>query len=70
MGKPKRRFVAKAQATKGWQIWDNVQKKWWGERYQSFPEQLLQELNGDKRPERLQELIRQTPRTKKERKKI
>ena len=50
MGKEKRRFVAKAEAGKGWRIWDNTQKKWWGEIYQSFPEKLLQELNGDKSP--------------------
>jgi len=64
MGKEKRRFVAKAEAGKGWRIWDNTQKKWWGEIYQSFPEKLLQELNGDKRPEQLTQLIRQTPRKK------
>ena len=62
MGKPKHRFVARAEAGKGWRIWDNQQKKWWGERYQSFPEHLLAELNGSKRPEQLAELIRQTPR--------
>jgi hypothetical protein len=62
MGKPKNRFVAKAEAGKGWRIWDNQQKKWWGERYQIFPEQLLAELNGGKRPDRITELIRQTAR--------
>ena len=62
MGKPKRRFVAKAEREKGWRIWDNLEKKWWGERYLSFPEHLLAELNGRKRPEELKELIRQTPR--------
>ena len=62
MGKPHHRFVAKAEAGRGWRIWDNKQKKWWGERYQQHPIALLAELNGDKRPERLTELIRQTPR--------
>ena len=62
MGKPKRRFVAKAEKEKGWRIWDNLEKKWWGERYVNFPEQLLAELNGHKRPDELKELIRQTPR--------
>ncbi len=62
MGKPKNRFVAKAEASKGWRIWDNKQKKWWGERYQSFPEHLLAELNGGKHPDRITELIRQTAR--------
>ena len=62
MGKPKRRFVAKAEAGRGWRIWDNKIRKWWGERYLHFPERLLAELNGDKRPERITELIRQTER--------
>lgn len=59
MEKPKNRFGAEAEAGKGWRIWDKQQKKWWGERYQSFPENLLLELNGDKRPEHLTQLIRQ-----------
>ena len=50
MGKPKRRFVAKAEEGKGWRIWDKKQRKWWGERYQSFPGHLLEELNGEKQP--------------------
>lgn len=62
MGKSKNRFVAKAEAGKGWRIRDNQQKKWWGEHYRSFPEQLLAELNGDKRPERITALIKQTAR--------
>jgi hypothetical protein len=62
MGKSKNRFIAKAEAGQGWRIWDNQQKKWWGERYLSFPEQLLAELNGDKRPEQLTTLIKQTAR--------
>jgi hypothetical protein len=36
MGKPKNRFVAKAEAVKRWRIWDNRQKKWWGEPCQSW----------------------------------
>lgn len=59
MGKPKKRFVAKAEAEKGWRVWDNMQKKWWGERYVNFPENLLNELNAGKDPERLTELIKQ-----------
>ena len=54
--------MAKAEAGQGWRIWDNLIKRWWGERYQNFPEKLLVELNGDKRPGQLVELIRQTPR--------
>ena len=62
MGKPKNRFVAKAEASKGWRIWDIQQKKWWGETYQNFPEQLLAELNAGKRSEQITTLIKQTPR--------
>ena len=62
MGKSKTRFVAKAEAGEGWRIWDNKQKKWWGESYQSFPERLLMELNGEKRPDQITELIRKTAR--------
>jgi hypothetical protein len=51
MGKPKSRFVAKAEADRGWRIWDKQQKKWWGERYKHFPGALIIELNSEKRPE-------------------
>ena len=64
MGKPKTRFVAKAEAQKGWRIWDKLEKKWWGERYLNMPERLLAELNGLKRPNELTILIKQTPRKK------
>ena len=62
MGKPNFRYVAKAEEGVGWRIWDRKMRKWWGERYRNFPELLLAELNGDKRPERLTELLRQTER--------
>jgi hypothetical protein len=56
------RFVAKAEAGKGWRIWDNQQRRWWGQVYQNHPVQLIAELNGQKRPERLTELAKQTER--------
>ncbi|MBC7931783.1 MAG: hypothetical protein H7Z38_14585 [Rubrivivax sp.] len=62
MAKAGKRFVAKAEAGKGWRIWNNKQKRWWGEHYESFPEHLLAELNGEKKPEQLTELIKKTPR--------
>ena len=62
MGKRKNRFVAAAEAGKGWRIRDNKQRKCWGERYRSFPEELLAELNGGKRPDRIAELIKRTAR--------
>ncbi|MGV3720724.1 MAG: hypothetical protein ACO1SX_07415 [Actinomycetota bacterium] len=62
MGEPDRRFVAKAEAGQGWRIWDRTQKKWWGQPCIQYPEQLLEELNGGKRPDELIRLVRQTPR--------
>ena len=62
MGKVKRRFVGKSEPGQGWRIWDNKIRRWWGEHYSQYPEYLLAELNGEKRPERLTELIRNTER--------
>ena len=64
MGKDKRRYVAKAQAGKGWRIWNIKMQRWWGEYYPDFPEKLLAELNAEKRPETLIQLIKRTPRKK------
>lgn len=62
MGKRSRRYVAVAEAGQGWRIWNRKARQWWGERYQRYPEELLAELNGERRPGQLTELIRQTPR--------
>jgi len=62
MGKPSRRFVAKAEEGRGWRIWDRTAKKWWGEHYRHYPEALLAELNGEKRPDQLTQLALKTPR--------
>ena len=62
MGKRKVRFIAKAEAGEGWRIWDRTGQRWWGNAYQHYPEQLLAELNGDKRPEKLTALARATPK--------
>ena len=56
------RFVARAEADGGWRVYDRQQKKWWGDRYKVYPEHLLTELNGPKRPERLTELTRELKR--------
>ena len=50
------RYVAKSEAGKGWRIWNRKMKRWWGEWYQSYPEKLLDELNGLKRPEEITRL--------------
>jgi hypothetical protein len=61
MGKESRRFVAQAEAGKGWRIWDKQQKRWWGPRFRVQPDQLLTELNGPKRPSQLAALLRRQP---------
>lgn len=58
MGKSKRRYVGKAEAGVGWRIWDNKVGRWWGEPFSYYPDALLKELNGAKRPEHLTELQR------------
>ena len=62
MGKVDTRYVAKSEAGQGWRVWDRKAKRWWGEATPQYPEQLLAELNGEKRPERLVELTRQAGR--------
>jgi hypothetical protein len=56
------RFVARAEAGNGWRVYDRQMRKWWGTRSDRFPEELLAELNGPKRPERIVELTRGTKR--------
>jgi hypothetical protein len=51
MGKNKRRYVAKAEPKAGWRVWDNKANRWWGQHYNRYPENLLEELNGNKSPE-------------------
>lgn len=53
-----KRYVARAEAGKGWRVWDRMRRKHWGEFMSYYPETLLAELNGPKRPEVLVELTR------------
>ena len=55
MGSPSARYACKAVAGVGWKIWDRKQKKkkWWGNPCSIFPDELLKELNGPKRPDEL-----------------
>lgn len=46
-----KRYVMKSEAGKGWRVWNNQQKKWWGNWLPSQPIELVAELNGLKRPE-------------------
>jgi len=59
-----RRYVARG-VPGGYRIWNNKMKKWWGEHYDYCPDDLLAELNGQKRPDeitRLQRLAKATKR--------
>jgi len=44
MGKDRRRFVGKASVGQDWRIWDNTVRRWWGEFYHPYPQELLDEL--------------------------
>jgi hypothetical protein len=51
-------YVARAEADKGWRIWNRNTKRSWGNYFKEYPDQLLKELNGEKRPDVLTELCR------------
>ncbi|TRX47052.1 hypothetical protein FNH22_30620 [Fulvivirga sp. M361] len=63
MGKPSRRYVSKG-VPGGWMIWNKKSNRWWGELYQLQPDELVNELNGQKRPEVITEFIRKFQKTK------
>jgi hypothetical protein len=52
------RYVAKAIAGTGWRIWNRRTKRWWGNYFKEYPQKVLDELNGAKRPENITELTR------------
>ncbi len=58
MGKPDARYVAKSEAGKGWRVWDRKLRRGWGEWRREYPQELLAELNGPRRPDRLVALCR------------
>jgi hypothetical protein len=60
MGKRQRRYVGRAIATTGWRIWDNKLQRFWGEVYDPYPQILLDELNGEKRPQPLANLAKKS----------
>ncbi|MGW1162677.1 hypothetical protein ACWD5Q_21505 [Streptomyces sp. NPDC002513] len=41
----RRRYVARG-APGGYRIWDNRARRWWGDRYELCPDDLVAELNG------------------------
>jgi hypothetical protein len=52
-----RRYVAKAEPGIGWRVWDR-KGHWWGNYFHAYPQELLDELNGQKRTEKLVDLCR------------
>ncbi|WP_405057296.1 hypothetical protein OG474_31775 [Kribbella sp. NBC_01505] len=54
----KRRYVARG-VPGGYRIWDNKQKRWWGNQYDFCPDALLAELNAAKDPAALTSLQNQ-----------
>jgi hypothetical protein len=52
------RYVAKAVPGNGWRVWDRKRRGFWGNFFAAYPEALLAELNGPKRPDRITDLSR------------
>ena len=64
MGQRKRRYVGRAIPATGCRIWDNKLQRCWGEVYDLFPQALLDELNGEKRPQALSHLAKKSRLTR------
>ena len=53
MGATSKKYVCKAVVGKGWRIWNRKTNRWWGNYYSDYPTALLDELNSDKRPDKI-----------------
>ena len=53
-------FVAKAVPDLGWRIWNRKIKRWWGNYFQDYPQDVLDELNGQRRGDVLTELCKRS----------
>jgi hypothetical protein len=51
-----KKYVAKATKGVGWRVWNRKTKRWWGNFFKYYPEALLEELNGERRPDKITEL--------------
>jgi hypothetical protein len=58
MGVPNFKYVAKAVEGGCWRIWNRRTSRWWGNPFSFYPEELLAELNGPNRIERIIELCK------------
>ncbi|MEV4293206.1 hypothetical protein [Microbispora rosea] len=54
----RRRYVARG-VPGGYRIWDNKARRWWGDLYELCPDDLLNELNGEKNSEKITALLQQ-----------
>ncbi len=54
----RKRYVARG-VLGGYRIWDNKARRWWGDLYELCPDDLLNELNGEKSSEKITVLLRQ-----------
>lgn len=54
------KYVAKAEPGVGWRVWNRKMKKTWGNYFHYYPEDLLKELNGLKRPDILIALCKES----------
>ena len=52
------RYVARAEPNLGWRIWNRATKRPWGNCFESYPEDVLRELNGEARQSVLTRLSR------------
>ncbi|GAA2590849.1 hypothetical protein GCM10010435_81940 [Winogradskya consettensis] len=48
----------------GYRVWDNKARRWWGDRYELCPDELLDELNGARDYGRITALLRTYRATK------
>ena len=54
------RYVARAYAGKGWRVFNRRTQRPWGIYFPNYPETLLAELNGQKRPDKIAELTKKS----------
>lgn len=52
----KQKYVARTEEGKGWRIFNRKTQRSWGNYYSQYPIKVLEELNGEKRPEVLVKL--------------
>ncbi len=52
------KYVAKAEKGIGWRIFNRKTKRYWGQFFKEYPQEVLQELNNLARPEMLTKLCK------------